>query len=112
MPTAMTCSDDDRARGRNNYRQAKLAWPPVRQPHPDDHDYLTGILRSHGLRQVPRLEPVTLARLRRLLRRAGVYQTIVRRNVGLTLEGLVERNPGVALWWLTATTLEACQPGA
>lgn len=85
----------------------RASWPPVRQPHRDDVDYLRGFLRSRGLRQVEYAEPATPARLQQLLRRAGISQTKAERAVGCTLEKLIERNPGVALWHLTATTLEA-----
>lgn len=87
--------------------EQRAAWPPVRQPISEDVPYLKGLLRARGLTRIVETEPATVPRLRQLLRRAGLSQGQVEEAVGLSLAELIERNPGVALWWLTATTLEA-----
>lgn len=85
----------------------RAAWPPVRQPHPGDRDYLKAILKAHDVRRIPEAEPPTLKRLQRLLRRAGITQKKAKEAAGHRLPALIERNAGMALWWLVATILEA-----
>jgi hypothetical protein len=76
----------------------------------EDVPYLKGLLRARGWSRIPEAEPSSVQRLRQLLRRAGVSGRQAEEAVGLSLAELIERNQGVALWWLTATTLEASSP--
>jgi hypothetical protein len=85
-----------------------LAWPPVRQPHAEDRQYLRDILHKHGISHVPpEAEPATVKRLGQLIRRTGLTISQAEEAVGMRLPKLIEANPGHALWWLLATTLEA-----
>lgn len=99
-------SDEDRAKARAAQLARRAAWVPVRQPHAEDREYLKAILRSKGISRIPEAEPATVGRLRQLLRRAGVSQGEAEEGVAMWLDKLISANPGVALWWLTATTLE------
>lgn len=56
---------------------------------------------------IPEAEPASVPRLRALLRRAGISQGQAEEAVGLSLADYIARNPGMALWWLVAVTIEA-----
>ena len=105
-------TDDMRAKALETKRAKRAAWAPVRQPHTNDRDYLRAILNNHGIRLVSPDEPTTTKRLRQLLRRARVTNQTVRQYTGSTASDLVQNNPGVALWWLTAMTLETIALGS
>lgn len=98
---------EQRAQARVARAAQRAAWPPVRQPMGEDVPYLKGLLRARGLTHIPEAEPASVPRLRQLLRRAGITQGEAEETVGLSLAELIERNKGIALWWLVATTLEA-----
>lgn len=98
---------ESRAAGRAILSAQRAAWPPVRQPHPDDIAYLKALLKARGLRNIPELEPATERRLAQLLRRAGLTIGEAREAVGLPLAEYIARNPGMALWWILAVALEA-----
>jgi hypothetical protein len=102
---------EGRAAGRATRSEQRAAWPPVRQPHPQDVDYLKAILRGRELSRIPEAEPATPVRLKRLLRRAGVRSMVGLWGVNargrpITAEEFIAKNPGMALWWLVAVTLE------
>jgi hypothetical protein len=98
---------EQRAQARLARQTIKAAWPPVKQPRSDDRDYLKRILNKHGISRIPEAEPATVRRLAKLIRRAGLTVSQAEEAVGLKLPVLIEKNPGHALWWLLATTLEA-----
>lgn len=99
-------SDAHLAAARAAAAAGRAAWPQVQQPHPEDREYLKAILREKRLSRIPEAEPATVGRLRQLLRRAGISQRTAEEAVGMALQRLIEANPGVALWWLAATTVE------
>lgn len=104
-------SPEELAKLREAKKAVRAAWPPVRQPHSDDVPYLKGILADRGIQFVPEAEPATAERLKRLLRRGGFTRLVgiwgvKADNKPLTAEEFIERNPGKALWWLVAITIE------
>ena len=99
---------EDREKAQRARQEARAAWKPVRQPAFEaDRTYLKAILVARGVSRIPEQEPASHRRLRQLLRRAGLTQVEAEEAVGCKLPRLIALNPDQALWWLTATTLEA-----
>jgi len=111
----ISATPEQRAAGLAARAAQRAAWPLVRQPMADDREYLKAILKARGLAHIAEAEPATPVRLKRLLRRAGVRSMVGLWGcsgdgpVGrpLSAEDFIGRNPGMALWWLVAVTLEA-----
>ena len=91
------------AYGRKKAEWAKL---PLRQQWADE-SFMREHLRAAGVRIVNNTEPATRARVRSLLRRAGVQGTETTASVGTDLAGYLLRNPMLPLWAAVSLILEA-----
>ena len=72
-----------------------------------DEDWMKAQIKAAGLRSPNQMEPATVNRLRRLLKRAQVTGTEANDSLGTTLSGYLKLNPLLPLWAALALVLEA-----
>lgn len=90
-------------------RKTKLAlWATLdlRQVFADDA-WMRDHIEAAGLRAPNQMEPATVTRLRRMLRRAKVTGVEIKDSLGTSLAGFLKLNRRLPLWAALALVLEA-----
>lgn len=72
-----------------------------------DETWMRSHIKAAGLRSPVSIEPATTARLRSMLKKAGLTGLDITDAVGATLARFLQLNPGLPLWAALALVLES-----